>query len=140
MNFFHLKTFGFLGSCARRTSSMRCSRLFIHSLLAAGAARTAMQRCVSLYTAIMVSHLSASDDPPNPQTASAEGSLRVVVNGEPRMVPAGSTASDLLARLGIAGRPLAVELNRDVIPRSQLAAHVLGEGDELEIVTLVGGG
>ena len=66
--------------------------------------------------------------------------ITVVVNGESRAVPAGSTAGDLVAALGFAGRPLAVEINEEVVPRARLADCRLVAGDRLELVTLVGGG
>ncbi len=66
--------------------------------------------------------------------------ITVIVNGEPRAVPAGSTASDLVVALGFAGRPLAVEVNEEVVPRAMLADCRLTSGDRLELVTLVGGG
>jgi sulfur carrier protein len=66
--------------------------------------------------------------------------ITVIVNGEPRDVPAGSTAGDLVAALGFAGRPLAVEVNEEVVPRTRLADCRLAAGDRLELVTLVGGG
>ena len=66
--------------------------------------------------------------------------ITVVVNGESRAVPAGSTAGDLVTALGFAGRPLAVEINEEVVPRARLADCRLVAGDRLELVTLVGGG
>lgn len=64
----------------------------------------------------------------------------ITVNGERRDVAAGSSARDVLAALDLAGRPVAVEVNERVVPRGQLAACMLRDGDRLEIVTLVGGG
>lgn len=64
----------------------------------------------------------------------------IVVNGERRAVAAGSSALDVLVELDLAGRPIAVEVNERVVPRGQLAACMLRDGDRLEIVTLVGGG
>jgi sulfur carrier protein len=75
-----------------------------------------------------------------PQHAGAGRSVTVVVNGSPHDVPAGSTARDLVAALGLEGRPLAVEVNEQVVPRSRLADCRLEGGDRVEIVTLVGGG
>ena len=66
--------------------------------------------------------------------------ITVVVNGESRAVPTGSTAGDLVEALGLAGRPLAVEVNEEVVPRARLADCRLEPGDRLELVTLVGGG
>ena len=66
--------------------------------------------------------------------------ITVIVNGESRAVPTGSTAGDLVEALGLAGRPLAVEVNEEVVPRARLADCRLQAGDRLELVTLVGGG
>jgi sulfur carrier protein len=66
--------------------------------------------------------------------------ITVIVNGESRAVPTGSTAADLVEALGLAGRPLAVEVNEEVVPRARLADCRLEPGDRLELVTLVGGG
>lgn len=71
-------------------------------------------------------------------TATTE--VSIVVNGEPITVPAASPVTVLLDRLGLSGRPLAVEINRQVVPRRLLGEHLLAAGDAVEIVTLVGGG
>jgi len=52
----------------------------------------------------------------------------------------GCTVSDLLAKLGLDSRALAVEVNQQLKPRNLHSVTVIAEGDELEIVTLVGGG
>ena len=70
----------------------------------------------------------------------ADDVLHVMVNGEPREIPAGTTVSGLIALLGFAGRPVAVERNREVIPKARHGETVLAEGDRLELVTFVGGG
>jgi len=66
--------------------------------------------------------------------------LSVHVNGEPRGVAAGTTVAALLAELGLAGRPVAVERNEEIVPRSAHGETALAEGDRIEIVTMVGGG
>lgn len=66
--------------------------------------------------------------------------MQVIVNGEPREVAQGTSVAALLDELHLASRPVAVEVNLELIPRDQHAAHRLAEGDRLEIVTLVGGG
>ena len=67
-------------------------------------------------------------------------SLRITVNGQTRHVADGLTLTQLLEELGVVADRIAVELNRQVVPRKKLAATTLSDGDELEIVTLVGGG
>lgn len=64
----------------------------------------------------------------------------ITVNGERRAVAAGASALDVVTELGFAGRPVAVEVNEQVVPRRELAARTLAAGDRIEIVTLVGGG
>jgi len=64
----------------------------------------------------------------------------VVVNGESRQVDAGTTVLGLLAELGLDPRQVAVERNRDIVPRAKHGATELSEGDQLEVVTFVGGG
>ena len=66
--------------------------------------------------------------------------VRVIVNGEPREVPPGATVATLLGSCGLAGRPVAVELNLAIVPKSAHADTLLAEGDRIEIVTMVGGG
>ena len=66
--------------------------------------------------------------------------MQILVNGQPRSVPAGQTIAVLLAELKLEPRFLAVERNRVLVPRRQHANCTLEEGDQLEIVTLVGGG
>ena len=66
--------------------------------------------------------------------------MRLRVNGETRDFEHELTVEDLLRTLDVPAVSVAVEVNRTVIPRRQHATHVLQEGDELEIVTFVGGG
>lgn len=71
----------------------------------------------------------------------SEGSqLEVIVNGQPRQVAAGATIKDLIASLGLAGKPVAVERNREVVPKAKHGETELSAGDRLEVVTFVGGG
>lgn len=66
--------------------------------------------------------------------------MEISVNGQPRGAPEGFTISALLEELELRGKRLAVEVNEDVIPRSEHRAHVLCEGDRVEIVHAIGGG
>ena len=66
--------------------------------------------------------------------------MRLEVNGEPRDVPAGTTVAGLLELLELGARPVAVERNREIVPRSTHREALLADGDEIEIVTMVGGG
>ena len=66
--------------------------------------------------------------------------MNVTVNGEPRACPDGATLGELVRGLGLEKSPIAVELNREVVPKGRHGETFLREGDRLEIVTLVGGG
>ena len=66
--------------------------------------------------------------------------IEVLVNGEARPVERGATVSTLVASLGLRPELVAVEVNRDLVPRARHAERSLENGDRIEIVTLVGGG
>lgn len=66
--------------------------------------------------------------------------MQIFVNGEPREVAPATTLAELLKSLQLEPRYLAVERNLQLVPRGEHAACVLQAGDNLEIVTLVGGG
>lgn len=68
------------------------------------------------------------------------GELRVVVNGEPRLIAAPATVADLLRILGLDPRMVVVELNREIIRRPRVGEVSLKDGDALELVHFVGGG
>jgi len=62
------------------------------------------------------------------------------INGEQRDFPDGLTVATLVAQLGMKPDRVAVELNLEIVPRSQWEATVLKNGDKLEVVHFVGGG
>ena len=66
--------------------------------------------------------------------------MTVVLNGEERSCREGATLADLVVELGLGGRRIAVEINRNIIPRDEYAGYRLQPGDEVEIVHFVGGG
>lgn len=70
----------------------------------------------------------------------SDARIAIVVNGEDRQVPAGTTVLALIESLGFGGKKVAVERNREVVPRAQHASIVLADGDRVELVTFVGGG
>lgn len=69
-----------------------------------------------------------------------EGTLSIRVNGEHRRVRAGLSLSELALELGLQPTKVAVERNLEIVPRSTLGHVRVEDGDELEIVTFVGGG
>jgi sulfur carrier protein len=66
--------------------------------------------------------------------------MQLLVNDQPCQTTEGCTVAALLEQLGLAGKPVAVEVNLQLVPKPRHAEHVLAENDRLEIVTLVGGG
>jgi len=63
-----------------------------------------------------------------------------MLNGEPRSIAEGLTVAELIAELELPAKFLAVERNLQVVPQAQHASCRLSAGDQIEIVTLVGGG
>ena len=70
----------------------------------------------------------------------SQASIEVIINGETRTVLQGTTVAALINELGLGDRRVAVERNREVVPRAEHASTVLASGDKLELVTFVGGG
>lgn len=66
--------------------------------------------------------------------------MRLTINGEPHDRPDGITLKALLHDIGLDARKVAVERNREIVPKSQYGDVVLGDGDALEIVHFIGGG
>ena len=68
------------------------------------------------------------------------GNITIILNGDPRELPANTSISKLAQDIGLDPKKVAVERNREIVPRSTLADVMLADGDELEIVHFVGGG
>jgi thiamine biosynthesis protein ThiS len=66
--------------------------------------------------------------------------MRITLNGEQYETEGPMTVADLLKALGLDGARVAVELNLDILPKSDYATEALREGDRLEVVHFVGGG
>jgi len=62
------------------------------------------------------------------------------VNGEHKDCPEALSLAELIAQLGMKGDRVAVELNREIVPRAEWPNTQLHAGDRLEIVHFVGGG
>ena len=73
-------------------------------------------------------------------TITAAATIDITVNGEARELPAPITVAELLARIGLDTRKVAVERNMEIVPRSTYAGTALAAGDALEIVHFIGGG
>ncbi|MCZ7647830.1 MAG: sulfur carrier protein ThiS [Planctomycetota bacterium] len=62
------------------------------------------------------------------------------VNGKPLDLPEGSNVAQLLEKLGTGAKRVAVEVNKELVIKKEWEAKVLREGDQVEVVTFVGGG
>lgn len=66
--------------------------------------------------------------------------ITVIINGQSRQIASQTTLDGLLQQLDMADKRIAVELNGEIVPKSQHPATVLQADDRLEIVVAVGGG
>jgi len=66
--------------------------------------------------------------------------VKVLANGDPVQLAEGATVDDLLAVLGLGGKWVVVERNREPVARANLATTVLADGDRIELVRAVAGG
>ena len=66
--------------------------------------------------------------------------MQIQLNGEAMELPEAITVADLVERLELTGKRLAVEVNEDIVPRSQHPELTLSEGDRVEVVHAIGGG
>jgi thiamine biosynthesis protein ThiS len=66
--------------------------------------------------------------------------MTITINGEPREIPDGLTISALLTYLELTAGRVAVERNREILPRDQWDSTSVAAGDVFEIVHFVGGG
>ncbi|HET7777703.1 MAG TPA: sulfur carrier protein ThiS [Rudaea sp.] len=66
--------------------------------------------------------------------------VRILLNGAPREVAANLSVGELLDAEGYAQRKVAVEVNREIVPKSLHAQRTVRDGDRIEIVHAIGGG
>jgi len=66
--------------------------------------------------------------------------MQITVNGRPKELTAATSVAGLLEALELDSARVAVELNREILPRDRFADRLLADGDTLEIVQFVGGG
>lgn len=66
--------------------------------------------------------------------------MKISLNGDEHDVPAGTTAARLLESLELTGKRVAVEINKDIVPRGRLDGLTIQPGDRVEIVHAIGGG
>jgi sulfur carrier protein len=66
--------------------------------------------------------------------------MQIQLNGEPREVRDGISVAELLAELKLAGKPVAVEVNLELVIKARHHDSRLAAGDRVEVVSLTGGG
>jgi thiamine biosynthesis protein ThiS len=66
--------------------------------------------------------------------------MEITINGEKRNLMSEMTMSNLLDELDIKREALAVELNKNILPKSEYDSMIIKDGDVLEIIQFVGGG
>ena len=66
--------------------------------------------------------------------------MTIILNGQERDAPAGSSVLALLETLGLAPGRVAVELNGVIVRRDTFARAILSDSDRIEVVHFVGGG
>ncbi|MFN4166486.1 MAG: sulfur carrier protein ThiS [Ferrovibrio sp.] len=66
--------------------------------------------------------------------------MQLTINGEAREMGGAATVAELLTALSLDARKIAIELNREIVPRSAYAQTALSDGDRIEIVHFIGGG
>lgn len=66
--------------------------------------------------------------------------MNIVVNGTPREITENATAAQLIEQLGLTGKRLAMEVNQEIVPRSEFPSYHFQPEDRVEIVHAIGGG
>jgi sulfur carrier protein len=66
--------------------------------------------------------------------------MQITLNGNPKMLGNATTVAQLLAELDLAGKRVAVEVNCEIVPRSEHDRFTLNEKDRVEVVQAIGGG
>ncbi len=66
--------------------------------------------------------------------------MKIQLNGKQQQLEPGTTLQQLIEQQGLAGKRLAAEVNREIIPRAEHPNYVLNDQDSVEIVQAIGGG
>ena len=66
--------------------------------------------------------------------------MKITINGIEKKFTSSLTLDTLLIELGHANKKVAVEVNEEIVPRSQLRNKLVIDGDKIEIINAVGGG
>lgn len=66
--------------------------------------------------------------------------ITVSINGTAAQFPASTSVVELIEKMGLSGKRIALERNGEIVPRGMFATQQLADGDRLEVVVAVGGG
>ena len=66
--------------------------------------------------------------------------MQIVLNGEQTQLPDNLSAAGLIEHLKLTGQRVALEINQEIVPRSQYAEVTIQVDDKVEIVHAIGGG
>lgn len=66
--------------------------------------------------------------------------MQVNINGKTRNIETNTSLATLVEQLDLQGKRIAIEINREIVPRSQYPERMLNEQDQIEIVGAIGGG
>ena len=66
--------------------------------------------------------------------------MHILLNGTATELPGSPTAHELVERLQLSGKRIAMEVNGEILPRSRYGEHRFQEGDKVEVVHAIGGG
>jgi len=66
--------------------------------------------------------------------------MNIVINGEQRALDDGLNLQQLISILELENKRLAIEVNQEIVPRSEYADYILKQDDKVEIVQAIGGG
>lgn len=66
--------------------------------------------------------------------------MELIINGKTEQFPDDTSAAQLIEHLGLGDQRLAIEVNREIVPRSCFDSHRFAPGDQIEIVRAIGGG
>ena len=66
--------------------------------------------------------------------------MKIVLNGESKQLPEDTHVEELVKILALENQRIAIEINQQIIPRSQYSQHPLKQNDQIEIVRALGGG
>lgn len=66
--------------------------------------------------------------------------IQLTINGQPQQFETPINVTQLIDRLALHGKRIAIECNGEIVPRSRFSEQMLAHGDQLEVVVAVGGG